>query len=298
MRTPHRFSLPVLALLSAYAFAGDANASYIAYKEIFPADPNAPALPESINPTQAANVDQLINEGWYGGNTGDNFETSGAPDNDGGEGAIGGGAPFAPEMTPVNSNPQGPFPASFYAFTSQRAISNLFLYTTEFSIDSSALKKVTWDSRNSRNVTNSTTSDETTVPDKWSDQGSIEAVDSHIALRIIDGANNKWWHISQEGFLHMGDSSTWLTNVADIGSLSWFLFDQGPSDGSTLPGTNFTGLADLPDGTVDAFGLFTSRSGANIRIDNYAIWVPEPASLSLLGLGLAGLGFARRRKAA
>ena len=53
-----------------------------------------------------------------------------------------------------------------------------------------------------------------------------------------------------------------------------------------IPGTGFFG--------------FTGGTGAarNLQyIDNVRINVPEPGTLALFGLGLAGLGFARRKKA-
>jgi hypothetical protein len=301
-------ALAALSLSTALVAASGASASTVVYREIFPVDSNAPAAGSTINPTGAVTVDQLVRQGWYGGNSGDQFQTVGnntdaSLQTVGGEGAIGLGAPFAADMLAVNSNPIGPTTGTAYAFTSQNSKSNLFLYTTEFSRPSSQITEVRWDSRNNVNsVTNPTASTKTTDGDKWYDQGKLEAVDSHVAIRIDTGAT-KYWYISQQGFLHQGSNQVWSTNVAQIALLDWYAFNQGPSDGSLLPNTTFSSLLDvLPSGTIDAIGIFMSRSGGNVRIDNFSVAaVPLPGPIVAMLTAVMGFGLfarARRRTAA
>lgn len=70
-------------------------------------------------------------------------------------------------------------------------------------------------------------------------------------------------------------------------------------DGPIFTNSNFIGIDTLRIYTVAGVDAGTPGSGKYVAIDNFtineSISVPEPASIALLGLGLVGIGFTRKK---
>lgn len=97
-----------------------------------------------------------------------------------------------------------------------------------------------------------------------------------------------------------------------VGNVRYSLWDDGTSvlDGFLASSNSAFGTIGFEGGGFDQVFLRSGTSGSNffsgesqaLQIDSIelagAASVPEPASLALFGLGLAGLGFSRKKKAA
>ncbi|MEN1681772.1 MAG: hypothetical protein AAGJ46_19495 [Planctomycetota bacterium] len=263
---PRGFGLGFLVTALSLCVASESFA-VLAYRETFP--------------NQSGGATQPIlagDQGWYGTQSGSNVV--GQVD----RGSISAGSPGSAELLPINANPVGPTsPNTSFVFWSPGNRSNVFLYTLEFSIPSTSIAQVSWESRNNEGSTTGLTE----VQEGRTDQ--------HLAFRV-DGDV----YVSDQGFLHQGDSNAWSPNSVDVSTLTFGLFDQFETgDTSFMPRrttdvSQQSGLS-LPSGTVDFFGLYTAQNLGTIRFDNFTVSaIPEPSLFVVWGAA-AGLVLLRRK---